>query len=145
MDNFIIGETIICYDSRIWNKRRKDIDENKDCWKEAVIKNIRTNVKCCENTDNEHIHNILFDVRFIHDNYFSKGHFLSSIRKKKINKSNNVIMCEWELAYKDRFHGHFSFGVMTKTGEIILKDIMDKKLAEHIVEAHNYFLRKLST
>lgn len=60
---------------------------------------------------------------------------------------DTFVMCEWELAYKDRFHGHFNFGIMTKEKEskLILKDILDKKLCEHIIEAHNFYLSKRST
>jgi len=80
-----IRDIVYCYDPRIWNKRGYDLNNNEDCWKEAVIINIRRDVKCCENTDNEHIHDILYDVNFLYDNFISKGHFETSIKKVEKN------------------------------------------------------------
>jgi len=76
-----IGTRVLCWDSRVWTKRGKDLNHNEDCWKEAFICDIRYNVPCCEGTDNEHVHDVLIDVRFTTDNFESKGHFPSSIKK----------------------------------------------------------------
>ena len=74
-----VGDDVLCWDSRIW--RKLGINRNEDCWKTAEVLDIRRNVKCCENTDNEHIHDVLIDVKFRYDGYVSKGHFPSNIKK----------------------------------------------------------------
>ncbi len=71
--NIYIGQSVLTYDYRV----------NK--YKESIIVDIRKNVKCCEHTDNEHIHGILIDVDFGND--ISKGHFPSSVKEIKSRKA----------------------------------------------------------
>lgn len=41
---------------------------------DAELLNIRYNVVCCAGREYEHTHDVVYDVRFLHDGRISKGH-----------------------------------------------------------------------
>lgn len=62
-----IGQEVEVYDPR----------NNVRDWRHAVVENVRTNVK---STVYDHVHPLLYDVRFLHDGFLSKGHFPMAVR-----------------------------------------------------------------
>lgn len=52
-------------------------DNTKQFWEKAIIKNIRYNIP---SSFDSHIYPILYDVLFLYNGRFSKGHFESSIK-----------------------------------------------------------------
>ena len=70
---------------------------------------------------------------------------ITRIRKELLHKKKPAsvdveetdLMQEWELLCKDRGLEHYSWGVGVVGGEVLLRDILDKRLAEHIVIIHN--------
>jgi len=68
VDGFI-GLHVLVYDSRVWEKRKRDLGENEDCWREAVILRLR-GVCGCQS---------LVDVKFL-DGCVSPGHFLRAVK-----------------------------------------------------------------
>lgn len=66
-----VGEVHVVYDPRIWYKRKRDFELNRDCWKRATIVKVYQNsfpTKDCEE---------MADVVFLYDGYLSHGHFTS--------------------------------------------------------------------
>jgi len=59
---FCIGEIVSVY-----NNKTKQFEL-------AKLLDIRHDVNCCEGTNAEHVHDILYDVKFLNDNRISKGH-----------------------------------------------------------------------
>jgi hypothetical protein len=57
-----IGQIIKVWDNKVNNMEDAELIE------------IRRNVVCCEHTESEHIHSVLYDVKFLHDGRISKGH-----------------------------------------------------------------------
>jgi hypothetical protein len=58
------GQNVLAYDSETKN------------WKGAIIKDIRENVP---STFDRHIYPILFDIEFLHNKKYSKGHLSVAI------------------------------------------------------------------
>ena len=77
--SFEVGERVIVYDSKIWNRYGKDIGYNEHCLQVAIIENIRYNVP---SVSHDYIYPVLYDVRFMYDGRLSKGH----LHIFKINK-----------------------------------------------------------
>lgn len=48
-----------------------------------------------------------------------------------------MINKKWALGVQDRGHEHYSYAVMTESGELLLECGLDKELAEHIIDIHN--------
>lgn len=59
------GDRVIAYDPRIWNKRKKDVDNNEDCWLPAKV-------MCVYRNHGDLVVDLLFD----HDSEISHGHFI---------------------------------------------------------------------
>jgi hypothetical protein len=79
---FKVGEKVLVYDDRIWQKRGYDWDNNRDCWKEAIILNIRHDVTIPHGYgSSDAFYPELIDVQFLYDNHISPSHFTSAVRK----------------------------------------------------------------
>lgn len=64
--------------------------------------------------------------------------------KEELKKTEADIRCEWVLGFKKLFRGQHSiteFGIITKSGELVLEKI-PMKLVEHIIEVHNKSLKE---
>jgi hypothetical protein len=72
-----IGDQVKVYDHREWMKIGHDLNCNEHCWKDAIVENIRYNVKQTFG----YICPVLYDVIFLHDNFHSHGHFPSAIQE----------------------------------------------------------------
>lgn len=51
-----------------------------------------------------------------------------------------MINKQWVVGAQDRFHGRYSFAIITIDEELVLKCGNDRELAQHIVDAHNNLL-----
>lgn len=69
------GDTIKVFDPREWFKQGKDIGHNENCYKYAIVEDIRYNTL----TDYG-FYPVLYDVIFIHDGFHSHGHFPEAIQ-----------------------------------------------------------------
>jgi len=53
-----------------------------------------------------------------------------------------LLNSEWIVGFQDRGMGHGNFGIITKKKGLLITQEIPKEIAEHIVEIHNYELKK---
>jgi multidrug resistance efflux pump len=72
METIIVGDLVLAFDCKDWNKVGHDVGDNSCFYKKAIIKTIRPEI----NGDR-----IVADVEWLDNKQISKGHFLTALTK----------------------------------------------------------------
>ncbi|MFW5890754.1 MAG: hypothetical protein ACOCUI_00890 [bacterium] len=67
-----IGDVVWVYNSKNHSYLTEKLFDNIHCYEKAIIRNIRCNVKT---SIGNWIYPILYDVQFLNDGKYSRGHF----------------------------------------------------------------------